>query len=64
MPGNNRSYLGDTLVGLIMHLETAQFVWVVEYCSVAQWQAGRVAARADGRCHGEPKGSGSHMAAP
>ena len=42
----NRSHLGDRLVGLMMHLETAQFVWVVEYCSVAQWQAGRVAARA------------------
>ena len=40
------SQLGDTLVGLMMHLETAQFVWVVEYCSVAQWEAGRVAARA------------------
>ena len=42
----NRSNLGDTLVGLMMRLETAQFVWVVEYCSVAQWQTGRVAARA------------------
>ena len=42
----NRSNLGDTLVGLMMHLETAQFVWVVEYCSVAQWQTGHVAARA------------------
>ena len=40
-----RSQLGNTLVGLMMHLETAQFVWVVEYCSVAQWQSGRVAAR-------------------
>ena len=42
----NRSNLGDILVGLMMRLETAQFVWVVEYCSVAQWQTGRVAARA------------------
>ena len=42
----HQSLLGDSLVGLIMRLETAQFVWVVEYCSVAQWQAGRVAARA------------------
>ena len=41
-----RSLLGNTLVGLIMRLETAQFVWILEYCSVAQWQAGRVAARA------------------
>ena len=42
----HQSLLGDSLVGLMMRLETAQFVWVVEYCSVAQWQAGRVAARA------------------
>ena len=42
----NRTNLGDSLVGLIMHLDTAQFVWVVEYCSVAQWQAGHVAVRA------------------
>ena len=41
-----QSQLGDTLVGLMMHLETAQFVWVVEYSSVAQWERGRVAARA------------------
>ena len=40
------THLGDRLVGLMMNLETAQFVWVVEYCSVAQWQTGRVAARA------------------
>jgi hypothetical protein len=39
------SQLGDTLVGLMMRLETAKFVWVVEYCSVAQWQAGHVVAR-------------------
>lgn len=43
---NNHTHLGDTLVGLLMHLETAQFVWIVEYCSMAQWDAGRVAARA------------------
>ena len=42
----HRSLLGDDLVGLIMRLETAQFVWVVEYCSISQWQAGHVAARA------------------
>ena len=40
------SQLGKILVGLLMELETAQFVWVVEYCSVDQWQAGQVAARA------------------
>ena len=37
---------GDSLVGLIMHLDTAQFVWVVEYCSGDQWEKGCVAARA------------------
>ncbi len=42
----HQSQLGDTFVGLMMHLETAQFVWVVEYCSVPQWETGRVAARA------------------
>ena len=40
------SQLGDTLVGLMMRLETAQFVWVVEYCSLTQWERGRVDARA------------------
>ena len=43
---NNRTNLGDSLVGLMMHLDTAQFVWVVEFCSVAQWKSGHVAARA------------------
>ena len=43
---NNHSNLGDSLVSLMMHLDTAQFVWVVEYCSVEQWQTGQVAARA------------------
>ncbi len=28
-----------------MNLQTAQFVWGVEYCSVAQWNNGLVAAR-------------------
>ena len=42
----NQSALGDCLVGLMMQLETAQFVWVMEYFSLEQWQGGRVAARA------------------
>ena len=42
----NHTHLGDTLMGLLMHMDTAQFLWVVEYCSVAQWDDGRVAARA------------------
>ena len=41
-----RSQLGNTLVGLMMQMDTAQFVWVVEYCSVGQWRDVRVAARA------------------
>ena len=41
-----QSYLGDSLVDLIMHLDTAQFVWVVEYGSAQQWSDGVVAARA------------------
>ena len=43
---DHQTHLGDSLVDLTMHLETAQYVWVVEYCSAAQWQAGQVAARA------------------
>ena len=43
---DNHTYLGDSLLDLMMHLETAQYVWIIEYCSVSQWQAGQVAARA------------------
>ena len=43
---DHHTHLGDNLLGLMMHLETAQYVWIIEYCSVAQWQAGQVAARA------------------
>lgn len=39
------SNLGEELVDLIMHLETAQYVWIIEYCSVAQWNEGHVSAR-------------------
>ena len=42
----HQTFLGDSLVELLMRLDTAQFVWVVEYCSVTQWQGGHVAARA------------------
>ena len=41
-----RSQLGNTLAGLMMRLDTAQYVWVVEYSSVSQWDRGRVTARA------------------
>ena len=43
---DNHIYLGDNLLDLTMHLETSQYVWIIEYCSTAQWQAGQVAARA------------------
>ena len=42
---NNESQLGETLVELLMRLDTAQFVWVVEFSSVEQWRGGRVAVR-------------------
>ncbi len=43
---DNHTYLGDKLLDLTMHLETAQYVWIIEYCSDAQWQAGQISARA------------------
>lgn len=43
---DHQTNLGDNLVSLIMHLDAAQFVWVIEYCSGAQWRTGHVAARA------------------
>ncbi len=42
----NESQLGDVLVGAIMRLRTSQFIWVVEYSSVEQWNRGHVSARA------------------
>ena len=42
----NHTQMGDKLVRLVMGLNTAQYVWVVEYCSVDQWENGGVAARA------------------
>ncbi len=39
------SNLGEDLVDLIMHLETAQYVWIIEFCSVTQWKEGHVSAR-------------------
>lgn len=43
---DNASQLGPELVAAVMQLETAQFVWVVEYASAAQWARGEIAARA------------------
>ena len=42
---NNESQLGETLVGLLMRLDTSQFVWVLEFSSDEQWAGGRVEAR-------------------
>ena len=40
------SQMGDALVGLFMRLNSAQYVWVVEFCSKDQWDRGNVAGRA------------------
>lgn len=40
------SQTGDALLRVLMELESAQYVWVVEFCSLAQWENGHVAARA------------------
>ncbi len=40
------SQMGVVLTGLFMRLNSAQYVWVVEFCSQAQWDQGAVAARA------------------
>lgn len=41
-----QSQFGDELVNILMRLNTAQFVWVVEYASYEQWNNGHIAARA------------------
>ena len=40
------SQMGDVLTGLFMRLNSAQYVWVVEFCSQEQWDKGAVAGRA------------------
>lgn len=42
----NQSQMGNELVGLLMNLATAQFIWVVEYSSYSQWSKGHITARA------------------
>ena len=42
----HRSELGEVLTGLLMRLDTAQFIWVVEYASETQWTQRHVTARA------------------
>ena len=40
------SSMGDMLTGLFMRLNSAQYIWVVEFCGRGQWDRGAVAARA------------------
>lgn len=40
------SQTGDTLLRVLMELESAQYVWVVEFGSLAQWDKGHVTGRA------------------
>ncbi len=40
------SQTGDALLRILMELESAQYVWVVEFCSLAQWDKGHVTGRA------------------
>ena len=42
----NESQMGDVLVRLLMELDSAQYVWIVEFFSHAQWDRGHVTARA------------------
>jgi len=42
----NRSAFGNVLVNSIMRQRMAQFVWIVEFASVAQWNLGIITARA------------------
>ena len=42
----NQSSLGSKLVNLFMRLNTAQFIWVVEYASDEQWTQRHITARA------------------
>ena len=41
----NVSQFGDELTDLLMHLKTAQFVWVIEYASKEQWHDRHITAR-------------------
>ncbi len=40
------SQMGDALVGSFMRLNSAQYVWVIEFCSQEQWHKGNIAGRA------------------
>ena len=41
----NISQFGDELADLLMHLNTTQFVWVIEYASKEQWNDRHITAR-------------------
>ena len=40
------SQMGDVLVGSFMRLNSAQYVWIIEFCSQEQWDRGNIAGRA------------------
>ncbi len=42
---NNEDQFGETLVDLLMRLDTVQFVWIVEFTNESLWQEGKVVAR-------------------
>ena len=42
----HQSQMGVELVNLLMRIQTAQFIWVVEYASESQWGQGHIMARA------------------
>lgn len=37
--------LGEELTGIVLSLDSAQHVWIVEFCSQTQWDKGNVAVR-------------------
>ena len=40
------SQMGDALVDAFMRLNSAQYVWIIEFCSQEQWDRGNIAGRA------------------
>ena len=47
--GHARAYesqMGDVLVRLLMEIDSAHYVWVIEFCSQNRWDHGHVTARA------------------
>ena len=59
----NYTHLGDTLVGLMMRLETAQFVWVDGVLQRSAMGGGTRCREGHRRRDSEPEGSGADMVA-